>query len=250
MFYKDIEFIAHESYIDNHLDKDTWPKPASHFVPDWYKEVKHSLDEHTVKGCMPFLDSLTAGYIITFPQDMRVEKKITERGEEFFWSFAYSKTSLNPLAVNVNTRLMESMHTPNQLGSKCPYHKVNNETNGYLKVMNPWTIKTPPGYSCLFLPPLNNPDFRFQVISGIVDTDLFDQPVNLPIITNTLHKDIEDCLIKKGTPLAQVIPFKRENWSSSYKKDKGRDLLYKFNLWKSTFIWTYKNKIWKKKTWK
>ena len=75
MFYKDIEFIAHESYIDNHLDKDTWPKPASHFVPDWYKEVKHSLDEHTVKGCMPFLDSLTAGYIITFPQDMRVEKK-------------------------------------------------------------------------------------------------------------------------------------------------------------------------------
>ena len=48
---------------------------------------------------------------------------------------------------------MESMHTPNQLGSKCPYHKVNNETNGYLKVMNPWTIKTPPGYSCLFLPP-------------------------------------------------------------------------------------------------
>lgn len=250
MFYKDIEFIAHESYIDNKFDEDSWPKPASQFVPSWYKEIKHSLNEHTVKGCMPFLDSLTAGYIITVPQDIRVQKKITERGEEFFWSFAYKNSSLNPLAININTALVESLHQPQQLGAKCPYHKVNKENNGYLKIMNPWTVKTPPGYSCLFTPPLNNPDFRFQVISGIVDTDIFNQPVNLPIITNTLHKDIEDSLIKKGTPLVQVIPFKRENWKSSYKKDKGRDLLYKFNLWKSTFIWTYKNKVWKKKIWK
>jgi hypothetical protein len=250
MFYKDIEFIAHENYFLNEFDKDTWPKPATYFTPDWYKEIKHTLDQKTVKGCMPFLDSLTAGYIIPFPQDIRIQKKITERGEEFFWSFAYAKAQLNHLAININSNLVESLHTPSQLGSKCPYHKVNNPNNGYAKIMNPWTVKTPPGYSCLFIPPLNNPDFRFQVISGIVETDIFDQPVNFPIVTNTLHKEMDDCLIKKGTPLVQVIPFKRENWQSKFKKEKGRDLLYKFNLWKSTFLYTYKNKVWKKKSWK
>jgi len=84
MFHKDIEFIAHESYIDNKFDKDSWPKPASNFVPNWYKEIKHSLNEHTAKGCMPFLDSLTAGYIITVPKILEYKKKSLKEVRNFF----------------------------------------------------------------------------------------------------------------------------------------------------------------------
>ena len=40
-----------------------------------------------------------------------------------------------------------------------------------LGFVSPCTIKTPPGYSCLFVPPLNNTDDRFSIIPGIVDTD-------------------------------------------------------------------------------
>ena len=42
------------------------------------------------------------------------------------------------------------------------------------KIFNPWIIKTPPGYSCLFTSPLNNNDDRFNIIPGIVDNDIFD----------------------------------------------------------------------------
>ena len=38
-----------------------------------------------------------------------------------------------------------------------------------VKFINPWVVKTPPGYSTLFLPPLNQFDVPFQVISGLVE---------------------------------------------------------------------------------
>ena len=43
-----------------------------------------------------------------------------------------------------------------------------------------WTIITPPGWSCLFVSPLNRPNGLFEVIAGIVDTDTYPVPVNFP----------------------------------------------------------------------
>jgi hypothetical protein len=54
----------------------------------------------------------------------------------------------------------------------------------FYKIINPWKIKTPKGYSCLFVSPLNNSDDRFSIISGIVDTDTFPNEINFPIIIN------------------------------------------------------------------
>ena len=46
------------------------PKPASRFIPDEYKKLERfyngNLHDPTLKTCMPFLDSMTAGYIIPF----------------------------------------------------------------------------------------------------------------------------------------------------------------------------------------
>jgi hypothetical protein len=41
-----------------------------------------------------------------------------------------------------------------------------------MKFHNPWTIRTP-GWSCLFVPPLNRPNGVFEVLSGFVDTDTY-----------------------------------------------------------------------------
>ena len=58
---------------------DIWPhpKPASRFIPEEYKKLErfYNGDMHkaTLKTCIPFLDSLTMGYIISFDQDYVVD---------------------------------------------------------------------------------------------------------------------------------------------------------------------------------
>ena len=53
------------------------PRPASRFIPDEYKKLKRFKDDNqhhpTVKTCVPFLDSMTMGYIIPFDQDYLVD---------------------------------------------------------------------------------------------------------------------------------------------------------------------------------
>jgi redox-regulated HSP33 family molecular chaperone len=47
------------------------------------------------------------------------------------------------------------------------------------------------------------------LLSGIVDTDTFDLPVEFP------GWIVNDHIIKAGDPLMQVIPFKRDKWQMS-----------------------------------
>ena len=61
-----------------------------------------------------------------------------------------------------------------------------NKNLPFHKILNPWIITTPPGYSTLFVPPLNNSDDRFSIIAGIVDTDTFKNEINFPIVIHPL----------------------------------------------------------------
>ena len=75
----------------------------------------------------------------------------------------------------------------------------------------PWSIETPKGFSLLFTHPLNRMELPFVTMSGIVDTDEYECPVNLPFLIREGFMGV----IPKGTPIAQVIPIKREKWSSN-----------------------------------
>ena len=113
------------------------------------------------------------------------------------------------------------LHNIIQLGGKeggCPFVEKNSNLPFY-KILNPFRIKTPPGYSCLFVPPLNNSDDRFEIISGIVDTDTFPTYINFPIVLNGDKYPVLETIIERGTPYAQVIPFKREAWQMKIKED-------------------------------
>jgi len=62
-----------------------------------------------------------------------------------------------------------------------------------------------------------------------------------------LRKDFEG-IIKKGTPIAQVIPFKRETWQSEivpYGNDK--NIKHSRDILKSTIDRAYKKNYWSKK---
>ena len=190
MFNKKINFCAiNKDFID------IWPhpQPASKFIPEEYKKLKRhahdDLHQPTVKTCIPFLDSLTAGYIIPFDQDYLVNPVESD----------FTVTPANREEDDIG------YHNRAQLPKE--WQKTTGENAG--KFHNKWLIKTPPGYSCLFIQPMNRLEPRFQIISGIVDTDTYINTVNFPFI---LHKRDKQFLIKKGEPMVQVIPFKRDSW--------------------------------------
>ena len=73
-----IKFIASEEYVNY---TEILPEPCKLNIPLWYKELKHSVINKTIKGCMPFLDTLTTGYIIKMPIDYYIAHNIKKEGK-------------------------------------------------------------------------------------------------------------------------------------------------------------------------
>jgi hypothetical protein len=251
MFDKEIEFSAHEDYF---AFKEDYPIPAKLNIPEWYKKLDHNIEIKTIKGCMPFLDTLTSGYLLKMPQDFYVRHNVdnkNEKGEIFkdsFQTFGLHENSHLLYSKNINLNSGINNHPIRQLIGSPLIDK--NKNLPFYKILNPWKIKTPKGYSCLFVPPLNNTDDRFSVISGIVDTDNHPLEINFPIVINGDKYPILETTIKKGTPYVQIIPFKRESWRMKLKPKKQKDIQKNSLLYQLKLLNNYKDNFWNKKSWK
>ena len=249
MFSKDIKFLAPKKYLE-WTDKSLLPVPATKTIPDWFKKLSNDIDDMTVKHCKPFLDTYTTGYILKMPYDLRIKHNI--KNEKTKQKDAFQQTSITKsdyaYKYLINWPWQTQWHPIDQLGDS-PLVKKNKGL-AFHKIVSPWTIKTPPGYSCLFVPPLNNTDDRFSIIPGIVDTDKLNFEVNFPFVVNGLKHDELISTIKAGTPYVQVIPFKRDSWKMSikeYKKDDIEKTRTNFNL---KFRHFYRDMVWSKKNYK
>ena len=251
MFDKEIEFSTHEDYF---AFKEDYPIPIKLNIPEWYKNLEHTALNRSVKGCMPFLDSLTAGYLLKMPQDFHVRHNVdnkNEKGEiikdsfQTFGLYAYSKI-INAKGINLNSG--HDCHSVEQVAGSPLIEK--NKNLPLHKILNPWKIKTPKGYSCLFVPPLNNSDDRFSIIPGIVDTDTFPLEVNFPIVIHGDKYPVLETTIKKGTPYVQIIPFKRETWKIKLKPRKQEEIKNSKLSFGLKLFNIYKDKYWNKKSWK
>jgi hypothetical protein len=251
MFDKKIEFSAHEDYF---ALKEDYPIPIKLNIPEWYKNLEHNILKKTIKGCMPFLDTLTTGYLLKMTQDLFIRHNVdnkNEKGEiikDSFQTFGLFEcfNILNDKSINLNSAI--DIHSTNQLEGS-PYVKKNKNLPFY-KILNPWKIKTPKGYSCLFVPPLNNPDDRFSIIPGIVDTDTFPNEINFPIVINGDKFPVLETTIKKGTSYVQVIPFKRDSWKMSLQPRKQKEIQNSRLFYGLKVLNTYKDKYWNKKSWR
>jgi hypothetical protein len=211
------------------------PQPASKLVPDWYKNMESYIGKErkptgdggtpaTIKRCMPVFDAITAGYIITSPADVYVS--IKEEKQYFEWS-SLGLISFHPV-------------------EQAPEHPARNQ-HAYPKWTNPWAIKTPKGYSVLFTQPMHR-ESVFTILPGIVDTDTYTAPVNFPMVINDSNFE---GLIPKGTPIAQVIPFKREGWQMEIGSKK--ELIEQHNITQklqTKFFDRYKSMFWSRKEYK
>lgn len=232
---KNIEFLCLEE------DWDVIPKPysAKKYIPDWFKAlptnlgpehgVENRFENSTVKRCMPFLDAMNIGYIIPLAADVEFTTNNDASKIDWFCKF-------NKIVVDThNSKQITSDKSPNPLGNIPP-----------LKFNNFWYIKTPPGWSTLFIPPINRGDDRFICFGGLVDTDNYKNVVNFPFL---FTKPNFIGVIKAGTPLVQAIPIKREFLKSETKilKEKEVDELIKFRQKLRFNTSLYKDEIVEKK---
>ena len=233
--------------------EEIFPVRAVQNIPDWFKNIKeHNHKKRTIKGCVPFLDAFTAGYILKMPSDFYINHNYTNKDKkDTAWSFPIKHGDiLKELKLNINNN-DAVWHDIEQLGGTkggCPFVEKNKKLPFY-KIQYPFRIKTPPGYSCLFIPPLNNKDDRFEIFSGIVDTDTYYNYVNFPILLNGDKYPVLETIIERGTPFAQIIPFKRESWKMSIKEDNLTRAQAELSVM-GRFIHSYKKLFWNKKSWK
>jgi hypothetical protein len=251
MFDKEIEFSAHEDYF---ALKEDYPTPIKLNIPEWFKKLEHTIGNNTIKGCMPFLDSLTSGYLLKFPQDFHVKHNVDNKNEkeegfkDSFQTFALHDMQQFLTAKRINLNSGMDTHSLNQLEGSPLIQK--NKNLPFYKILNPWKIKTPKGYSCLFVPPLNNSDDRFHIIPAIVDTDTFPNEINFPIVINGDKYPVLETTIKKGTPYVQIIPFKRDSWKMKFKAREQKEIQNSRLFYGLKVLNKYKEKYWVKKSWK
>jgi hypothetical protein len=208
------------------------PTSASRVLPDWYKDapeyvggeriIKDGNTPHTVKKCIPVFDALTAGYVIKTYVDVQVTQR---DGLPYYEWPSHNAISFHPIE--------QAPEHPGVNGAPFP------------KWTNPWAIRTPPGYSTLFLPPMHNPNGIFTVLPGIVDTDMYTAPVNFPFILDDVRWE---GIIPAGTPMVQIIPFRRERFQMTLGGDKERDAQAKTTgRLRSLWFNSYKRQFWSRK---
>ena len=195
------------------------PVPAKEAMPDWFKRlpavdkahVSPSDNALTVKRCMPFIDALTAGWILPLAATVRMEIKDGGETVNTGWEF---------------DRVMISNHNPYQVAGHPRHPRPPNKFHNY------WTIRTPPGVSCLFIPPLNRENPVVEVAAGIVDTDTYTALINFPFFATAADGIYT---LAKGTPLVQVIPFRRSDagMTAEIKAESAADAATRHYIYRS-----------------
>lgn len=196
-----IEFLCEERYWGVAPE----PESAAKNVPDWFKKIppysKTTRDAHNnpsmnAKKCLPMIDAMAVGFTIPLPIDQHVR-------------------------TNHDCSLLEVGPTTTRLDRGMEFHSLEQVGNHPafgpgkpIKFINPWVIKTAPGWSTLFIPPINSLEDRFICLGGLVDTDKYPKQVNFP--GKWLKPNFDDYL-PAGTPLVTAIPIKRADMDVKHK---------------------------------
>ena len=185
--------------------EDFRPVLAKKLTPEWWKKTKVNVDVRghkvqTIRSCPAMDDWLKSGWLLTANRDIHVD---LENGSDTTFKTRAHNGYGSPSHPNVQTA-----NAFEYLGDSGPVKDA-------FKMKNPWNIITPKGYSCFYLDPFLFQNEYFATWQGIIDTDNFNKNIdNAQIIF--YPKVTHSFTITKGTPLCQVIPFKRETWNASY----------------------------------
>lgn len=228
---KTVNFWTHEKEVEFSVPI---PSPAKKEVPQWYKSLPRFFegskqeindrgsDNLGVKACIPFYDAMTAGYVIKLHCDIYVS--LDQYGKQVIqW-----KSTSKPLTAR-----------PETAANQVP------QIDGFTSFMFAWEILyhyiLPRGYSAIVTQPMNRYDLPFITTSAIVDGDRGIGPGAVAFALNEKFTGI----IKAGTPIIQVIPFKRKSWKT---KLIGKQHKRAINFTPYNEEGWYKKHLWKRKS--
>lgn len=189
---------------------DSLPKPTLKTIPDWYKNADRFAinpvtgkpwempDESgkigkipTWKACPAVYDIMGTGYVYRTPCDI-----------EF-----YEDSSGNIHAKvldDKNKDFLQDRPPMPQFQAPMGFHEK------HFAWWADWAVEVPEGYSVLYTQPFNRFELPFVTTSGIIDNDKVTLPGTMPFYVVKGFTGI----LPAGTPYAQMLPFKRENWES------------------------------------
>ena len=195
-----IEFIATVPGLIG--DRDAYPRPTREFIPDWWRTPKvtdpltslHTGLKTNVRSCPSFPEYFSQGYVLPMWADTTLQfDKATGN-----WSWRCGRDG-SPYIIDI--------HPNDQFLDYAPAKMQGVDVDFLFKLISPWRLKTPKGYSVLQLPMFYHFNQDFSVLPGIIATDMHHE-LNQQV---AYHGKGEEIFIPKGTPLVQYIPFKRDS---------------------------------------
>ena len=189
------------------------PVLAKSVSPDWWKKMKifqavRGRRAQTIRACPAMHDWLKSGWYIVANRDMEV---LVGQDREGLADENYVTRDSSDSGYS------SPSHPSDQFDNAFDYIKNGKgHVKDAFKMRNPWNIITPSGYSTFYLEPFLFQNDYFATWQGIIDTDKFNTNLdNSQIIF--YPKTEESFTITEGTPLVQVIPYKREEWTATYQ---------------------------------
>lgn len=241
------------------------------------------INQSTAKRCIPFLEAVSQGYVIPAWCDIHVcvyhPVELFDEDGKLLNSIYYPSSEVDLIGTPVvqedgKTELVHSVKRSNkksvtfnfahqnvdfpdgrptpslethpweQVGDMCDIARFElGKKVG--KLISPWNIRTPKGWSCYFKNPANSFSNDLTLFEGVVDTDEYHAPVNFPFFW--AGSEVGDFIIPKGSPLVQVIPFKRQTIGYSVEEETFDFESYTIRLLDTYVFDKYKRLFWHKR---
>ena len=137
------------------------PKPAHNVMPGWLKPVLETSPAPFLRNIgKGFLEAASFGYIVQAPFDFRVAKDVDPDDPE---KISYRQK----LASDIDPEGYEHWAPFPDIHSRNQFRGAPWEEQGVVKLRGYWYFETPPGYSCLFLPPQGRTADELPLLLGI-----------------------------------------------------------------------------------
>lgn len=189
-------------------------------------ELQHST-KVTAKNCPAVIEYCKYGYVFRAWQDIKITTSAD--GENYNWQ---TPTNTN---VFLSEHWRENTNFEKEVfhflkDTSYPYFHKEGSLKYLLQIPTRWCIKLPKDYGALFLPVWYDNEQRFSIVPGLLPAETVEE-INIVI---QWHKLGTEEIIKAGTPLVRIIPFKMEKDNVIIRQATKQDAytFRKFNLLK------------------
>lgn len=220
------------------------PEPAINAFPKWFKDMPRffnvdpnrevpTRDFGTIRDCPAVNDAMASGYVLYLPGDVFIDAT----GKEVRFNVG---TFGNGSRIHDAGFEFVTLHDPISTKGYTSMFDFHEQT---LKWQTYWGVKTDEGYSTIFIHPFHRTDLPFHAVTAIVDTDKFATRSPYAFFVKKGFKGI----IPRGTPMMQVIPFRREDWQMKIVETDSHDYHRNQQMIASVFTQPYKKLFWQRK---